>query len=341
MHSVAIALGLVGLLILAGSPRADSVGHVGSVTKRPAHGMRVGGRWYRSTSVFNTPISEHPKLARYNATLIAAFADPTRVPQPLGYSTGWVPTVWTADRSTPLVRVRVDYPNCGSRSVRVPIPARAVPDPSAEGRMAIMNRDTGDEWDFYKARQPGSSQAPCGSQMWSASLVRKTTWTGSGSTPGAARASDTNEGAGLTRPRDTRKPRGSTWDHALVFSYKRTLAGKYSWPALSADGTCSDPTTCVPMGARFQLDPGLNCKRWPGLIQWQRQVCRTLQKYGMIVVDTNEGSPTLLSQHRLSLGSYRYPWDGQRINWGAMPSELLSHFRVLAFSGRPSPKAAH
>ena len=201
--------------------------------------------------------------------------------------------------------------------------------------MAIMNSVSGVEWDLWKAREPGSSQAPCGNKMWSAFLVKKTSWTGSGSTLGTTRGSSTNHGAGLTRPRDTRTRRNGTWDHALAFAYKGTLAGKYTWPAMSTDGTCTDSTKCVPMGTRFQLDPGLNCKRWPSLIyEWQRPICRTLKKYGMILVNTNEGGATLLAQNRISLGSYRYPWDGQPGYWGAMPGDLLWHFRVLAPSGR-------
>jgi hypothetical protein len=197
--------------------------------------------------------------------------------------------------------------------------------------MAVLNRDNGVEWDFYKAREPGSSQAPCGNQMWSAWLVKKTSWTGAGSALGSARASGTNQGAGLVRPRDTKTRRNGTWDHAIAFAYGGTLARKHTAPALYTDGTCTDATRCVPMGTRFQLDPGLNCKKWPGVIyEWQRQICRTLQRYGMIVVNTNWGGPTLLAQQRLSLGGYHYPWDDDPGYWGAMPAGLLSHFRVLA-----------
>jgi hypothetical protein len=139
------------------------------------------------------------------------------------------------------------------------------------------------------------------------------------------------KGPGLTRPRDTRRPVGSTWDHALAFSYEGTLAGKYTAPALRSDGTCTDTSKCVPMGTRFQLDPRIRCRRWPTLVyEWQRQVCRTLQRYGMFVVDTTHSGPTLIEQHRYSIGSYRYPWEGKPGAWGLMPMDLLRHFRVLA-----------
>jgi hypothetical protein len=86
------------------------------------------------------------------------------------------------------------------------------------------------------------------------------------------------------------------------------------------------------MGTRFQLDPRIKCKSWPSLVyEWQRQVCRTLKRYGMIVVDSaGSGGPTLIEQHRTSIGSYKYPWEGKPGAWGLMPMDLLPHFRVLA-----------
>jgi hypothetical protein len=261
-------------------------------------------------------------LAANNASLIAAFSDPKKFAHGgLGYSLDWVPAVWIADASTPARPVKIGN---GRTYCCVPIPPNAVTDPSPEGRMAIMHLTTGAEWNFYKAaRNPDGT--------WRAALVKKTSWKGTGSTPGTVRASGTNEGAGLTRPRDTRRPVGSTWDHALAFSYEGTLAGKYTAPALRSDGTCTDTSKCVPMGTRFQLDPRIRCRRWPTLVyEWQRQVCRTLQRYGMFVVDTTHSGPTLIEQHRYSIGSYRYPWEGKPGAWGLMPMDLLRHFRVLA-----------
>jgi hypothetical protein len=325
MCGLAKALGCVILLISIGVLSADSLAQVGPSARksRPLHGMRVSGRWYRATSAFNTPIPARAAVASQNASLIDAFSDPNAFAHGgLGYSRDWVPAVWIANNSTRAKPVRILSKK--STYCCVPIPLKAVPDPSSEGQMTVMQKDTGAEWDFYKAVKNRDG-------TWQAALVKKTAWTGSGSTRGVPRGSHTNLGAGLTRPRDTGRPRGSTWDHALAFSYEGTLAGKYTAPALTSDGTCTDPRKCVPMGARFQLDPRLNCNTWPSLIyEWQRQVCRTLLKYGMIVVNTTIGGPTLIEQHSNSLGPYKYPWERYGGAWGLMPDDLLSHFRVLA-----------
>jgi hypothetical protein len=56
---------------------------------------------------------------------------------------------------------------------------------------------------------------------------------------------------------------------------------------------------------------------------WQRQLCRTLQKFGLIVVDTGSA---LLVQNPISLGSYRYPWEP---TWPTLPVELAARLRVV------------
>jgi hypothetical protein len=339
-HSVALALGLVALALALGlavlvisvsSPGASSVTRVGSTLKKPPRGMRVSGRWYRATSAFNTPIPAHAAVAAKDATLIRAFST-TFAHGGLGFSLDWMPTVWIVNDSTPARRVRITTTN--STYCCVPIPSKAFPDSSAEGHMLIAHKNSGAEWDFYKAIKKPDGE-------WQAALVKKTSWMGSGSARGDVRASQTSEGAGLTRPRDTRRPAGSTWDHALAFTYAGTLAGKYVRPARATDGTCTDTNKCVPMGSRFQLDPKLNCNTWRSLrYEWRRQVCRTLQKYGMIVVASTEGGPTLFEQHRKSVGSYKYPWEDKPGDWGLMPADLLAHFRVLAHPLRSAPKNA-
>ena len=91
-----------------------------------------------------------------------------------------------------------------------------------------------------------------------------------------------------------------------------------------------DRSKCLPEGARLQLDPSINCGTWSLLTrEWQRQMCRTLQVYGGIIVETNASGPTIGDQWRGSLHGYTWPWLRDReLN---LPREVLSHFRVLAW----------
>jgi hypothetical protein len=126
----------------------------------------------------------------------------------------------------------------------------------------------------------------------------------------------------LIRPRDTKRPAASTWDHAIALAYRGSLADKYAWPAINSDGSCTDSSACIPMGARLQLDPSIKCNRSVSA-KWQRQVCRTLQTYGMIIVDTGSA---LLVQNPVSLRRYVYPWGS---DWANLPAALAAHLQVI------------
>jgi hypothetical protein len=241
-----------------------------------------------------------------------------------------VPTVWVAASSTPLSTVQVNYPTCDARRVRAPIPPEAVPEGPPEGGMVVMVRDTGVEWNFFKLTQPGvkpmSSGPVCAaSGNWAATVVTRAQpgWTGSGTTKASPRGSGTLFGTGLIRPRDTKRTSPSSWDHAVALAYPGTLDDVYARPATHSDGTCKDADACIPMGARIQLDPAVRCAQWPGLAMWQRQLCRTLQKYGMVLVDTGSA---LLVQNPRSVGGYVYPWEP---GWATLPPELATHLRII------------
>jgi O-antigen/teichoic acid export membrane protein len=305
-----------------------------------ARSVGAGGRWYAATSLWNTPITAHPKVAPNDASLIAAMSTTPAI----GVSYDYTPAIWYAHRGTPTVSVRIDVPHCNATTIRVPIPTGAVPDPSPEGHMAVAQYGTSREFDFYKAQRPGAPpkssiyyRKPCQTvNEWTAGKVVTTNWqTGSGEERGSPRGSGTPEGAGVILPRDTRMPAGATWDHALGMAYRYTCADTQSWcpivaPATQEDGTCSNRAICLPEGARLQLDPSINCRTYPSLrYPWEQQMCRTLQVYGAIVIDTNDAGPSFGDQWWGSLQNYKWPWlKTKQLN---LPHSLLAHFRVLAW----------
>lgn len=342
-----LALVMVGIaavvtaVLIASSSGAQRSTRQGSVVASRQGRRHVGGRrWYAPSSPWNTPIGPDPHLATNDATLVAALAETPAI----GVAYDYTASIWYATRTTPKVPVRIDVPRCDAATVWVPIPRGAIPDSSPEGHMAIAQYGTSKEYDFYKAQSPGRPpkssvyySKPCATaKLWTAAKVVTTNWeTGSGSLRSSPRGSGTPEGAGTILPRDTQMPPGATWDHALGMSYENTCTDAMRWcpivaPATQEDGTCTDQSRCVPEGARFQLDPSLNCDTWPSLrYVWQRQMCRTLQVYGGIVIDTNDGGPTFADQWHGSLIGYSWPWLTQGdLN---LPHDLLNHFRVLAW----------
>lgn len=313
---------------------------------RSPKGDRPGSRrWYSSSSLWNTPIPSNPRLAPNNASLVAAWANTQpcgRSPclDPSGFSA--TPAIYYPSPSTPTVPVRIDVPHCDARTVRVPIPEGVLPDPSPEGHMAIAAAN-GTEYDLYGAQYPGGPpkssryySTPCSPvNEWTAAKVVTTNWiSGRGELRGSTRGSGTPEGAGTVLPRDTQEPSGATWDHALAISYRNTCSHRMSWcpyvaPATQEDGIGTDRAIDVPEGARFQLDPSIDCDTWGSLrYVWQRQMCRTLQRYGAIVADTNQGGIGVYVQWMGSTGGYTYPWTPKYVGF---PNDLLAHFRVLAW----------
>jgi len=256
-----------------------------------------------------------------------------------------VPSVWIATSATPLVTVEINWPTtCHQSTIQVPIPAGAVPSASGDPEpvMTVLQADTGEEWDFFKVTAPGvtpvNSTGPqnCpADSRWQAVIVAHHSpgWTGAGAGT-STRASGTLLGAGTIRPRDTKLPAGSSWDHAIAFAYNGTTSG-YVAPAISSSGQCSNTTACVPMGTRLQLDPSIDCSTWPSITsEWMRQECRTLQRYGAIVVDSGNG---FIAENWASAQStipaadgggtgYRYPWNSGPSH---LPADLAARLRVI------------
>jgi hypothetical protein len=250
--------------------------------------------------------------------------------EPTGNS---VPSVYYASNATPTVTVQLNFPTCGAARFQIPIPLGAMPgngsSADAEAPMVIANSDTGDEWDLFKATPPGATPKSSGpvcpaTSNWAATVITRNSpgWTGMG-VGNTYAASGLLGGGGLMRPRDTQKPAGATWDHALSMSYPRTR-NTYVAPATRTDGPYSDAAS-IPMGSRIQLDPAFDVNSL-AIPEWQKQMLRTMQVYGVIVVDSgsaihNEG---YASAHA---SGYRWPWEsGGPIT---IPSSVVSHFRVL------------
>jgi hypothetical protein len=324
----------------------------------------LNDRWYSCGSAFNKPIPVGTPYRANDASLIQQLV----ANGPLGPSLGGTAAVYFGDNSTPLVTVYDNHPTCHNLVLQVPIPAGAqtpwgMNHGNVQSTMAVLQKDTGVEWDFYKITAPGEPRlvsgggvsGDCGSpNSWNAEIASKFDpvlgqggWLGLGNeTCCSGRASRTYQPTGYMRPRDTKLPTGSTWDHALVVTYAGEL-NSHVYPATGHDGVCTDTSKCVPAGARFQLEASYPCDTTPALdIEWERQMCRTLQVYGMIVVDKPCTWPCtgggIHSENpysvRLDMGAsvdggglYRFPYDSSA-GYRNLPTSLLGRMHVLDWS---------
>jgi hypothetical protein len=339
----------VGSRTLARGPRASTA----------LAGPTLNARWYSPMSAFNQPIPRGTPYRPNDESLISALVNIAG--RPLGPNLSST-AVYLADAGTPTVTVHDNHPVCDSGIFRVPIPSGAK-SPSElnprnlEPKMVVMQRGTGIEWSLFKITAP--SETPLASSGgprcpkngdWNATIVAKfDPASGAGGWQGLANeaccpgsASRIYYPAGLVRPRDVRS-KAPTWGHALGMAYGGVL-NTFVYPAKGRGVFCRDVSSCVPMGARFQLDPSFDCTRTRLLMyRWERQACRTMQVYGMIVKDTpciwpcrgiaygtvNSYSVRLpIGRYVDGGGSYRFPFDSAR-GYREMPVEILRHFHVI------------
>jgi hypothetical protein len=230
----------------------------------------------------------------------------------------WTVPVYLAAATTTRYRVSITAPWAPNHALaNVPIPAYAHPDPSTDAQMAIIDRQTHCEFDFWQARKQG--------RAWSTGWANSLSTTGTGVFPHglSARASGFALTAGLIWPEDL--ARGEI-DHALIFSYPYTSVAGFAAPATETDGTSTRPDA-IPEGALLQLDPTLDIS---GLPPYERMVARALQRYGMYLGDTGDRDVSL---YAVSPKSYRQdPYaatlpHGEYVGLGGIP---ITRFRVIA-----------
>jgi hypothetical protein len=289
--------------------------------RHPVCGARFsGGRLYGAKSPLNQPIKASAEIDPASDQMVQGIVEATRQ-RPLVLAARWfsVP-VFFAGKSTPRYDVPLTAPWAPRKTLKaVPIPLAARPDPSSDGYLAVVDRSTGCEYDFWRA-----SRRPDGS--WSASWAGKVSVTGSGIFPrgaGGARASGFALLAGLVFPEPLRAGR---IDHALVISYPYTRAGPPVPPAMSSDGKSIGPNA-IPQGARIQLDPNLDLTQLR-LRPYEWTIARALQTYGAFVADTG-GAVSLFAAH--PFGYSRNPYSGLLPNLDYVPLDRipLDRLRVL------------
>jgi hypothetical protein len=251
---------------------------------------------------WTTPIPPDAAVDPRSATYAKGL---TRKPLVISYEQ-WTVPVYQADDTTP----RHDVPLTaawapGEVLHDVPIPDDAMPDPSDDAHMVVVDRTQDCVYEFWKARR--------GNSGWTAAWGNAISTDSDGVYPGglSSRASGLSAAAGLVTPEELRY---GVIDHALVFAYPYTKSGGPVSPATSSDGR-SSADYALPQGARVQLDPSLDLTAL-GLDAYELTIARALQRYGMILADTSGGF-TIYAVHPRSQppGAYKdllpdWPWVG-------------------------------
>jgi hypothetical protein len=302
------AAGLAGLAVLfgAGSARAQAatVCPQDAGAALPAMSGTQSSCWkpFTSTSPFNTALPSSPKLAADSAAVtrhMSAYHWHVN-----GSTTGFslsdngTRPVYFATDSDPVITVHckgVYGPtSCQGASgvnvdgVRVHIPAGARPTANGDGHLAIVETDTGDEYDFWHATVSGAA-------ITADTGVVENVNDSNGTNDGGDAASLALT-AGLLRPSELASGR---IDHALVISIPCVNANgaDVGW-VFPASGGWGEPcgqywneTTAgaPPIGSLFKLNLTDAQIAASGAPKWEQTIMTALAHYGAYAEDTNGG----------------------------------------------------
>jgi hypothetical protein len=196
--------------------------------------------------------------------------------------------VYFVDGSTPMRTVTattVGGQGFDSGTAQVPIPDGAKPAEGTDAHLAIVNRQTNQEWGMWATSSDASG--------WHAEVAATADLGGTGVRPPTAsapwwmghgaRACGFPLSAGLIT---VDQMRSGVIDHALVVAYPHIRSRYYASPASTAQNGFATalPTRGMPCGTRIQLDPSLNLDTLK-LSPSGKIIARALQTYGAFVGD--------------------------------------------------------
>lgn len=255
----------VGVLAVAltGSLITDSMG---SGHPRTLEGAHAQAHPFAEDSPWTLPVPEMPVLDPGSGGMVGALAQNG---QALAFIYEFGVPVFVADQYTPTYSVRCtqDWLPCPVEGEQVTIPLEAEVEADGSGAMVVIDPGRERIYDFLEPRR-----TPAGD--WEAARASWTPLGGDGR-PGVSGAGF-NLLAGVVR---TSEIRAGRIDHALVFNSGLACVERYRYPATQSSGTSTAPT-CLPEGARIQLDPAVDVDAIPGITPGERAVAKALQIYG-------------------------------------------------------------
>jgi RTX calcium-binding nonapeptide repeat (4 copies) len=254
-------------------------------------------RPYSETSPWNTPIGPSPEIDPNSDAIIDYSIAPHTGNANLTTSDKWGLGLAYADLSSRRYEIGCDLYGC-DRSVAGRIPAYARANAGSDGKLTVVEPNSGAELDMWRGVYHSDTES------WSASWRGVTDVNGWGfyCMPGERCAGPNAAGntglGGVVRPEEIAQ---GHIDHALQLSgmsgyVRRDFA---ACPATHWDGTSSDPRA-IPQGARIQLDPAfdVDAQRWPA---WKKVIARAFQEYGAIIDDSG-GSLAVVAESNINRG---------------------------------------
>ncbi len=242
-----------------------------SATVTPGSYDSVNGRLFADNSPWNGPIGSTVTLDPNSSKMVNMLAGGIHVAAMYQYGM----PIYSSTASDPLYTVK-DTGNDSLFEADQPIhiPAAAAPSPGTDHWMFIYDSTKKLLFEMWNTSKSGGT--------WTTQTGNVYSPTGDGvlQTDGSPQAGNgASYFGGVITDADT--ARGSI-NHALSLASQFT-ASSSEYPMVASDGNTPGG---IPMGARLQLNPAVDCNALPGASVGEKMVCRALQVYGGYMRDT-------------------------------------------------------
>jgi hypothetical protein len=317
-----------------------------TTTAPPSAGPVFPTSLYAANSPWNTPLPADPPIHPDSAQMIGGVYTDT-------YGVhAWVPqggVNWLGPRNLArnfayvATATAVTFRRPDGSTITIPLPAGFKYPATYETRTSIQV-DDGRTFILYHLAPPSG-----GGTVWTADLAIQTRggWQGRADyldsrplpgQPGFQGAAGFNFDAGIVMPDELQ---AGLIRHALHIDISSASDGsvhpKAVYPAdpVLGAGWPTPGVTAMPVGARVQLDPAVNCATWPSIqaTPWMVTVCKAAQTYGAIVGDTathqGGGDGFQVQLPALLPAGYTWPWGTAQGYQAGLPADLMARFRVI------------
>lgn len=263
----------------------------------------TNGRLFSNASPWNAPIGGNAQLDPHSSGMVSQLTDCCHVPTLFRFGM----PIYTSTASDPSYTVQDDGNDSLFTSYQpIHIPNDAAPSTGSDHWLFIYDQTKNlifEMWDTHKSgstwtTQTGNVYSPTGDGVLQ---VNGSQQSGNGASYFGGVVTDADIQRGFI-------------NHALAFASQYTSAS-WRYPMNASDGHGTDPND-LPMGARIQLDPSINCKTLPGASSGEKMVCQALETYGGYIRDTGGVTLSMYFEGEDLKDPARNPPDGSPGNPG-------------------------
>jgi hypothetical protein len=314
----------------ASKPRRPKPGGSEPTPTSTPYPSASSSRLFAADAPINTPIPANPSIDPNSVAMVNQIRTEIAGNQWNIATHEWTNTVYHTNASTPRYDVQLTGAYWPKKLRDVPIPANTFIPGDSDGGVVFIDPLEGCEYDMGRLvkNADGSYSA------WHANAL-PTDSNGIYPHAEAPSASGFASNAGTITPEELEEAiaTGQPIPHALRFAMHGTKPGGPVLPATGNDGT-RNLVGAIPEAAHVQLNPALNLDTL-GLSPYQKAIAKTLQVYGMFLVDTG-GNVSLYAENSHSVEpGYVYPWGNS--SYGVVPAVVANSLRVLTM-GPQQPK---